>query len=345
MKIFSGSSNKPLAAKIAKELDLKLSDTEIFIFPDGERRVRILENVVDEDVVVVETTSPLPDSHYMELFFLVDAVKRSGAGSITAVVPYLGYQRQDHVFRDGEAVSLEVVIKTLEAVGMDRLITLDLHSIKIPELFKIPIDHLSALPIFAEKVKELLGKNAEVAHENFRVHSAGNFLSSSKKARGANAHNENFVSSPHLTDTTILVSPDMGGIRRIKILSELLDNMPYVSIIKDRDLESGNISSNKFDTRDLGWQKNAKRAIIVDDMISTGRTIVAAVNLLIANGIKNNFVFATHPVFSGDARSILQSSKASKIFVTDSIDITREKRFEKLEVLSIAGEIAKVLSS
>lgn len=309
MKVFSGSSNKPLAEKVARELKLKLSPCEIFVFPDGERRVRILENVVDEDVVIVQTTSPSPDTHYMELFFLVDAAKRSGAKSVAAVVPYLGYQRQDHVFRDGEAVSLEVIIKTLESVGMNKLITFDLHSIKIPELFSIPIVHLSALPIFAEKIKSI-GQSS---------------------------------GTPKFLSDTILVSPDMGGIRRIKILSELLGGVPYLSIIKDRDLETGNISSNRFDTQDKGWKKTIKRAIIVDDMISTGRTIASAVDLLIKNGIEENLVFATHPVFSNDYKNILENSKVSKVSITDSIEVSDKKTFEKLEVISVAELIAENL--
>ena len=304
MKVFSGSSNKPLAERVAESLKTKLSPLEIFIFPDGERRIRVIDRVVGQDTVVVESTSPNPDTAYMELFFIVDALKRSGAKSVTAVVPFLGYQRQDHVFRDGEAVSLDVIIKTLEAVGMDKLITFDLHSIKIPELFKIPIVHLSALPIFAEKIKE---------------------------------------ATPHFLKDTILVSPDMGGVRRIKILSEMLGNMPYVSIVKDRDLETGDIESNKIDTDSSQWKKEAKRAIIVDDMISTGRTIVAAVDLLIKNGISEILVFATHPVFSNDYKNILQNSKVSKVFVTDAIEVSDKKTFEKLEVISVAELIAENL--
>lgn len=305
MKVFSGSSNKPLTEKVANNLGLKLSPCEIFIFPDGERRIRILEKVVDENVVIIQTTSPLPDKNYMELFFLVDAAKRSGAKSITVVVPYLGYQRQDHLFREGEAVSLEVIAETLEATGINKLIVFDLHSIKIPENFSIPVVHLSALPIFAERIKKLFKDYKD----------------------------------------SVLISPDMGGIRRIKILSELLDNTPYVSIVKNRNLESGEIESNSFDTEDVSFTKKAKRAIIVDDMISTGRTIVAAVDLLVKNGIKENFVFATHPVFSNESKEILQSSKLARVFVTDTIKIPENKKFEKLEILSVAGEIAKTLKS
>ncbi len=301
MKVFSGSSNKPLAEKVANNLGLKLSPCEIFIFPDGERRIRILEKVVDENVVIIQTTSPLPDKNYMELFFLVDAAKRNGAKNITVVVPYLGYQRQDHLFREGEAVSLEVIAETLEATGINKLIVVDLHSIKIPENFSIPVIHLTALSIFAKRIKELFKDYKD----------------------------------------SVLISPDMGGIRRIKILSELLDNMPYVSIEKNRDLATGNIESSSFDTKNSGFIKKAKRAIIVDDMISTGGTIVAAVDLLVKNGIKENFVFATHPVFSNESKEILQNSKLLKVFVTDTIKIPENKKFGKLEVLSVAGEIAK----
>ncbi|MEK7186265.1 MAG: ribose-phosphate pyrophosphokinase [Patescibacteria group bacterium] len=340
MKVFSGSSNKPLAEKIAKQLGVSLSPCEIFIFPDGERRVRLEENVVDEDVIIVQTFSPHPDTHIMELFFLVDAAKRSGAKSITAVVPYLGYQRQDHVFRDGEAVSLNVVIKTLEASGVDKIITFDLHSIKIPELFKIPIIHLSALSIFAEKIKQIIN-GAEVASENFRLHNTGKFGLRNLKTEGVNAQSENSESFPRQNDT-ILVSPDMGGIRRIKIISELLDGAQFAAIEKNRDLATGDIASNKFGE---GFEKGAKRAIIVDDMISTGRTIVAACDLLLQNGVEEVFVFATHPVFSNNASKVLQESKVAKVFVTDTIEVQQDKVFEKLEVLSVAQVIAGKLKN
>ncbi len=195
MKIFSGSSNKPLAEDIARHLDIPLSPVEVFIFPDGERRVRIEENVVDEDTIVVQSTSTPVDNHYMELFFLIDSLKRSGAKSITVVMPYFGYQRQDHVFRSGEAVSLDVVIKMLESLGVSKVVAFDLHSIKIPELFHIPVIHLSGLPLFSY-IAQKSGWNK---------------------------------------DETCLVSPDMGGIRRIEQIATMLDGMSYVATIKDRD--------------------------------------------------------------------------------------------------------------
>lgn len=301
MKLFSGSSNTLLAQELARHLDIPLSPVEIFLFPDGERRVRLEETVLDEDVIIVQSTSTPVDHNYMELFFLIDSAKRSGAKSITVVMPYFGYQRQDHIFRDGEAVSLDVVIKTLENLGVDKVVTVDLHSIKIPELFTIPVVHVSALPLFAY-----------------------------------------VIAKAWTSQDTTLVSPDMGGIRRIKILSGLLQNMSYVATVKHRDVNSGEIEINEIE-----GDKNSlhPRAIIVDDMISSGKTIVKAAALLKKEGVEEIYVFATHAIFSDEAPRILQNSSIEKVFVTDSVFIPEEKRFEKLEITPLASEIAKALKS
>lgn len=295
MKIFSGSSNRPLAKKIARELNTKISPLEIFIFPDGERRVRVEEEIVGEKAIIIQPTSTPADQNYMELFFIADAVKRSGASSATAVVPYLGYQRQDHIFRDGESVSLEVIVKTLEAVGINKLIAFDLHSIKIPEVFKIPVTHLSALPLFAKEIERRGWKNSD----------------------------------------TVLVSPDKGGIRRVKMLSELLTNMPIASIEKQRDLATGRVQALGVDGK-LG-----KRAIMVDDMISSGSTMIKAAELLHENGVEDIAVFATHPVFSDQAPKLLQESYISDVYVTDTVYIPLSSYFPKLTVLSVAETIAE----
>ncbi len=299
MKLFSGQANKPLALEIAKHLKMKLSQTEIHIFPDGEKRVRIFDETVGEDCFVVQSASTPADTNYMELFFITDALKRGGAGQITAIIPYLGYERQDHLFRVGECVSLEVIAKILKTVGVDRVIAFDLHSIKIPEIFGIPVVHLSALSLFAKKIRE-------------------------KKLDDGG---------------TVLVSADMGGIRRIKLLSEMLNNMPYASIEKNRDLSTGEVSTTGIEGEVL------QKAIIVDDMISTGSTIVASANLLKEKGVRQLYVFATHPVFSADAPKILQESGVKEIFVTDTIFVPEEKRFPKLQIFSVSDMIAKEIKN
>lgn len=292
MKIFSGSANKPLGELIAQKLNLELSPLEIHSFPDGEKRVRVLDKVLDEDVVLVQPTSPPVNLNYMELFLILDALKRSGAKTITVVIPYLGYQRQDHIFREGEGVTFSMVAKILETLEVNKIITFDLHTIKIPEFFKIPMIHLSAIPLFAKKISN---------------------------------HND-----------LVIVSPDMGGIRRIKQFSELLGNAPVASAVKNRDLKTGKIESLTFEGDVKG-----KKAIVLDDMISTGETIEACVNLLKENGVSEIKLFATHPVFSKNANERLANLSVEKVYVTDSVYVPSEKQFPKLEIVSIADEVAK----
>lgn len=299
MKIFSGSASSNLTKRIASQLSLEVSPHEHHVFPDGEQRIMIEDSILNEETVIVQSTGMPVDTNYMELFFIIDGLKRSGAKTITAVIPYFGYQRQDHVFREGEARSLEVVIRFLEEVGVDRFVGIDFHSIKIPELFTKPVVHLSALEIFAQKIKEL----------------------------------------GLLTDQDFLVSPDMGGIRRIGKLSVSLDEMPYVAVEKNRDLSSGNLEASVIH----GDVK--KRAIIVDDMISSGKTIALACDLLSEQGVEEMYVFATHAVFSDEAPDILQNSKATKVFVTDTLLIDKDKHFEKLEILTVSDMVAGILTS
>lgn len=294
MKIFGGSASRELATSIAGWMDLKLSSVEHHVFPDGEQRIRIPDSVLDEDTVIVQSTGMPVDKNYMEVFFTIDALKRSGAKSVIAVIPYLGYSRQDHIFRDGEARSLEVVVSFLEEAGADGFISVDFHSVKIPELFSKPVTHLSALPLFAKVIKE----------------------------------------NGFLTENDFLVSPDMGGIRRIGKLSVMLSEMPYVAIEKDRDTTSGDIKA------DTVHGEVKKRALIVDDMVSSGKTIALACDILAERGVEEMYIFATHAVLSDEAPEILQNSKAKKVFLTDTLFIPEKKRFEKLEILSVSDMVA-----
>lgn len=333
MKIFSGISNKPLAEKIAREVHVPFSRVEEFVFPDGERRVRIAENVVEEHCVIVQSTSTPVDEHYMELFFLIDGLRRSGASQITAVVPYFGYQRQDHVFRDGEAVSLEVIIKILGSLKIDRLVSVDMHASRIPDLFPdtIAVTHLSALPLFAEKIKEILTRdtrNSKRETPSFNINLQDQ-VSRLQNQASAFSH-------------AVLVSPDMGGIRRIKQLSELLGGMSWAAIEKNRDLETGRLQENRIGE---GSVDGKTIGIIVDDMISSGGTVVKAARLLEQFGINELYAFATHAVFSSDAPQLLQTSSVKKVYVTDTVLVPEEKKFKKLEIISIADSIAKEIKN
>lgn len=314
MKLFSGSSNTPLSEKIAEVLSLSLSPIETMIFPDGERRVKLNESVVEEDTVVIQSTNTPVDQNYIELFFIIDALKRNGAKSVSAVIPYLGYQRQDHVFRDGEVVSLDVMIRFLESLKVDKVIAYDLHSIKIPELFHTKITQLSALPLFAERIQSK-PFNTLVDSDN-----PDDFLKD-----------------------TILVSPDMGGLRRIEQMSEMLRDMSWIATVKDRDLRTGDITIKAFEGPFSPSDLPGKRALIVDDMISSGNTVVQSAQLLKDNGVVSCDVFATHAIFSEEAPELLQDSSIDRVYVTDTVFISKKKHFPKLHVLSVAETIAKEL--
>ncbi|MGE5042041.1 MAG: ribose-phosphate diphosphokinase [Candidatus Levyibacteriota bacterium] len=297
MLLIGDLDNRDLSEKLGSELSLPVIYPDLHIFPDGEMRIRVMEDVTDQEIILLKThTSPV-DSNVLQTMFLLDALKRNGAGLVTVVIPYLGYMRGDHMFRNGEGVPLEVVIKMLETFGAAKVVIIDPHSIKIPEMFTIPVANLSALEVFAGKIKSM----------NLDQHAY------------------------------TLVTPDMGGIRRIKILSELLGNAPYATIEKNRDLETGAVEAAEV-------EGEIKKVIfVVDDMISSGGTIIKALDALREKGAEKMYVMATHAVFSENAPQLLERSKAKKVFVTDSMPISSQKQFKKLEVISLAPMIAKSL--
>lgn len=302
MLIIGDPQNKSLSEGLAGKLSCEVIYPEIMVFPDTEQRVRIdAEKVFGQKVYVVKSIETPVDTQVLQLSFIVDAANRAGADFVTGIIPYIPYMRADHVFRTGEAVPLELVIKMIEDAGLNEIIIVDPHSIKIPEMFKISVKDLSALSMFAAKIKEI---------------------------------------EPNLENVTI-VSPDMGGLRRLEILDELLGGgVNKVQINKDRDYESGAVKVAEHTGEIKGI------CMIIDDIISTGKTIAQAVETLMVNGAEKVYVMATHPVFSQKSTQLLAESDATRVFVTDSIPVPAEEMFDKLEILPlaplIAAEIQKV---
>src|SRR3989344_7580429 len=127
MKLFSGSSNPQLTKKVADILKIPVSLSETITFANSEIRVRILEEVTDEICIVIQSTDNPTDTHLMELFFFADALKRQNAKKIAAMIPYFGYARQDIQHRPGEAVSANVIVRFIEAIGIAEVLTFDIH--------------------------------------------------------------------------------------------------------------------------------------------------------------------------------------------------------------------------
>jgi ribose-phosphate pyrophosphokinase len=153
LKVFAGNANRELAAEICQALGLELSNAMVRRFSDDEIYVQVKENVRGEDVFLIQPTCRPVDSNLMELLLMIDALKRSSARRITAVLPYYGYARQDRKDKPRVPISAKLVAAVLERAGADRVLTLDLHAAQIQGFFDIPVDHLFAMPVMIEYFK------------------------------------------------------------------------------------------------------------------------------------------------------------------------------------------------
>ncbi|MDB4096775.1 ribose-phosphate pyrophosphokinase [Methylophilaceae bacterium] len=153
--VFTGNANKDLAKKVASNLGLKLGEATVGSFSDGETMLELLENVRGKDVFILQSTSFPTNDNLMEIMVMVDALRRSSASRITAAIPYLGYSRQDRRPRSARvAITAKVVANMLTGVGVDRLLTMDLHSDQIQGFFEIPVDNIYATPVLLEDLKK-----------------------------------------------------------------------------------------------------------------------------------------------------------------------------------------------
>jgi ribose-phosphate pyrophosphokinase len=160
--LFSGTSHLKLSEDIAQSLGIKLSQTNIERFPDGEIGVQILENVRGRDVFVIQTIAKEPNLYLMELLILIDALKRASAHRIVAVIPYYGYSRQDRKDKGRVPITAKLVANLLVTAGVSRVITMDLHAEQVQGFFDIPVDNLYARPVLAEGIQRLGAENPVV---------------------------------------------------------------------------------------------------------------------------------------------------------------------------------------
>jgi len=194
--IFSGSSCDDLSNEVAKLLNTELSSIELGTFSDGEIQVEINENVRGHDTFIIQSTCSPADKHLMELMLLADALKRSSASKITAVVPYFGYARQDRRVRSSRVpISAKVVSDMFSSVGINRVLTLDLHSETIQGFFDMPADNVYATKLMVED-----------------------------------------ISKNYSQDNLVIVSPDVGGVVRSRALAKYLDGLDLAIIDKRRDV-------------------------------------------------------------------------------------------------------------
>jgi ribose-phosphate pyrophosphokinase len=162
LKIFSGSANQELAHRICDAVGVPLGKATISSFPDGETYVRFEENIRGRDVFIIQPTSPPTNQHLMELLIMVDAARRASAYRITAVIPFFGYARQDRKDQPRVPITAKLVANLLNAAGVNRVLTMDLHAQQVQGFFDIPVDHLYSMPVLIKYLRERLQRKTVV---------------------------------------------------------------------------------------------------------------------------------------------------------------------------------------
>lgn len=300
IKIFAANANQGLAKDVAKHLHLELGKSEASKFSDGETKILVNETVRGADVFIIQSTCPPVNDNLMELLIMLDAMRRSSAGRITAVVPYFGYARQDRRSRSHDPISAKLVADMITSAGASRILTMDLHCPQIQGFFNTPLDHLKGIYLFAKyyQRKEGLG---------------------------------------NLSDDVVIVSPDFGSVARCKSFAEIL-KVP-LAIVDKRRLDDKKSQIDHF----IGDVKG-KYAILLDDVLATGGSICNAAQTVMNQGAKAVFACITHPILCGDAVEIIQNSPIEELVVLDTIELSPEKKIDKIKVLSVAKYVGEAIN-
>ena len=265
LKLFSGTGNPELAKNIAKYLQVPLGGVRVSRFTDGETYVKFEESVRGVDAFVLQPTSPPVDTNLVELLIMIDALRRASATSITAVIPYYGYARQDKKDAPREAITAKLIADLLSASGANRIVTMDLHAGAIQGFFNIPVDHLTAIPLVSSYFKSM-----------------------------------------NLADA-VAVSVDEGRVKTVRQVSSRL-SIPLAVGYKFRP------SADIVELTHLAGDVRGKTPIIIEDIISTGRSICECVDTLLQNGCKPEiYVAATHGVLSGPAFECLNRPEIRRL--------------------------------
>lgn len=281
LKIISGSSSKLLSGRLVKEVDANLVDVSIKRFPDKECYVRIMDDLDNENVVLIQNA--YPDENIVEFFLLADAIREFKVKKLTAVIPYFGYARQDKKFNPGEPISVRALIKRLQ-IGIDKIITVDIHDENVLKWFDISNINISGMLAIGEYLKKL--------------------------------------------NPDIVIAPDDGALQKAKNVADIV-GCSYDYLDKKRiDAEHVEMKTKNIDVKN-------KNVAIVDDIISTGGTIITAAKNLKKQGAKSVYACCTHGLFAGNSLPKLQSV-CDKIVSTDTIE-------NPASIVSVASEIEKII--
>jgi len=294
--IFAGNSHPQLVRDICDYLGQDIGQVEVFKFSNDNTFVKILENVRQKDVFILQSTIEPVNDHIMEMLIMIDAAKRASAGRITAVVPYYSYARTDKKDQPRVPITGRLVADLLETAGADRVVMIDLHAGQVQGFFQVPVDELTAMP---RQVEYFLDRNL---------------------------------------DDPVVVATDIGITKKARDFANWI-SAPLAIVEKRR---VGN--EDRVESLNVIGSVDGRLAILFDDEIGTGGTMIAAAEAVIAAGAKEIYVVATHGVLPGDASTRLAEKPYIKeVVITDTVPLPADKVNSKIKVISIAPLLGEAI--
>jgi ribose-phosphate pyrophosphokinase len=267
--VLAGPASSDLANNIAKRLGAQLTVAQLRIFSDGESKIKL--DKVGKNCIIVQSAYPPTDTHLIQLMMMAKKCTDDGVEDICAVIPYLGYARQDRAFLEGEVVSIALVAKLLETVGIKHIVTVDIHS-QLAMSYFASIQNVSSIPLLADHACKM-------------------------KLR-----------------EPVAVSPDAGGTNRAKEFARHL-KIDMVALKKARDRVSGEVTVDEKLYTDI----SRRDVILIDDIISSGGSIIKAAEVLHKKGIGKIYAMCVHALLIGDAAQKIKTAGVQDIISTNSI--------------------------
>ena len=288
ISVISGKSSEDLAKRLSKKLKANLVKSEVRVFPDGESKITLSGNLSKRKSIVVQSIYPPVDTNLVQALSLISKAKETSS-EVIAVIPYMGYARQDREFLPGEIVTMKVLAKLFKGAGASKIIAVDVHSVMGLKHFTIKSKNVTAIPDLVKYFKKLSLKNP------------------------------------------LVVSPDQGGKNRAKEFAKEFES-GYISLEKKRDRKTGKVqiktrNTDKVVGRDL---------ILVDDMISTGGSIIKATQFLKKQKCKRVYVACTHALLMNDAEKKIRKAGVTRIVSANTIP-------GKTSVVDVSNTIAKAI--
>jgi ribose-phosphate pyrophosphokinase len=288
ISVVTGPGSFDLANNIAKKIGAELVLAGVRVFSDGESSIRL--GKVKKNCIIVQSTNPPTDTHLMQLLMMAKKCTGDRVQDICAVIPYLGYARQDRAFQEGEVVSIALVAELFDKIGLDHILTVDIHS-QLAMSYFASLQNISSVRLLAEYASKMKLRNP------------------------------------------IAVSPDLGGTNRAKEFAQLL-NIDFISLRKSRNRVTGEVTIDPNIDIDI----SKRDAILVDDIISSGGSIVKATEVLRSLEVGQIYVMCAHALLIGDAPQKIKEAGVNDIISTNSVPSNYSK-------IDLSEEIALSLKS